>query len=99
MLFVAFIFFISSCKKEIHVTPSASKISPDSAAGGALLTITGSGLRNIESVVFDLGNVPVAFNPNFNTDNAVLFRVPTDANVGDQHIVFTTTSGYQFSLP
>lgn len=99
LFLVAGTFFIMSCKKDVHVTPTADKISPDSAAGGALLTITGSGLRNIESVVFDLGNVPVAFNPNFNTDNAVLFRVPTDANVGDQHIVFTTTSGYQFSLP
>ena len=92
-------FLVTSCKKDVHVSPTASEITPDSAAGGALLTITGSGLRNIESIVFDLGNVPVAFNPNFNTDNAVLFRVPTDANVGDQHIVFTTTTGYQFSLP
>lgn len=91
--------FITSCKKDVHVNPKANEIAPDSAAGNTLLTITGSGLRNVESAVFDLGNVPVAFNPNFNTDNAILLRVPIDANVGAQHIVFTTTSGYQFSLP
>ncbi len=91
--------FITSCKKDVSVNPKANQIDPDSAAGNTLITITGSGLQNVESAVFDLGNVPVAFNPNFNTANAILIRVPTDANVGPQHIVFTTTSGYQFSLP
>lgn len=93
------IFLITSCKKDVDVNPKANQIAPDSASGNTLLTVTGSGLQNIESITFDLGNVPVAFNPNFNTANAVLFRVPTDANVGAQHIVFTTTKGYQFSLP
>ncbi|MEP6465670.1 MAG: IPT/TIG domain-containing protein [Parafilimonas sp.] len=97
--FASCVFFVGSCKKDINVNPQANEIKPDSAAGNALLTITGSGLQNVQSAVFDLGNVPVAFNPNFNTSSAILIRVPTSANVGSQHIVFTTTSGYQFSLP
>src|SRR5436309_4992440 len=97
--FSSCVLFVASCKKNVDVNPNANDIHPDSAAGNALITITGSGLRNVQSAVFDLGNVPVAFNPNFNTDNAILIRVPIDANVGPQHIVFTTTAGYQFSLP
>jgi hypothetical protein len=89
----------ASCTKNVSVTPSYNKIAPDSAAGNAVLTLTGSGLSNIVSAVFDLGNVPVAFNPNFNTDGAVIFRVPAAAKVGVQHIVFTNASGYQFSVP
>ena len=99
LIFIAGTFIITSCKKDVQVNPQANKIAPESAAGNTLLTITGTGLKNIRTIVFDLGNVPVAFNQNFNTDEAVLFRVPIDANVGPQHIVFTTTSGYQFSLP
>jgi hypothetical protein len=90
---------ITSCNKNVAVTPTPNKIDPGQGAGNAVITLTGSGLRNVQSIVFDLGNVPVAFNTNFNTDNAVIFRVPVAANVGQQHIVFTTTAGYQFSVP
>jgi hypothetical protein len=90
---------LTNCTKKTTVTPSVTSITPGKGSGGDVVTLKGSGLANIQTAVFDLGNVPVAFNPNFNTDNAVIFRVPSDANVGDQHIVFTTYSGYQFSVP
>ncbi len=89
----------ASCTKDVHVTPTLKTITPDSAAGNTVITLTGSGLKDIQSAVFDLGNVPIAFNTNFNTDGAVIFRVPSGANVGTQHIVFTNSSGYQFSVP
>jgi IPT/TIG domain len=88
-----------SCTKNVSVNPSFNTITPSSAAGNAVITLTGSGLGDIQSAVFDLGNVPVAFNPNFNTKTAVIFSVPAAANVGPQHIVFTNSSGYQFSVP
>jgi hypothetical protein len=88
-----------SCTKEETVNPTVAEINPGEAAVNTTLTVTGSDLQNIRSIVFDLGNVPVSFNPNFNTENAIIFRVPADANSGDQNIVFTTTSGYQFSIP
>jgi IPT/TIG domain len=93
------VMFIVSCTKKEHVTPTVKTVTPDSAAGNAVITLTGGDLSNIQSAVFDLGNVPIAFNPNFNTGNAVLFRVPAGANVGSQHIVFTNAGGYQFSVP
>jgi IPT/TIG domain len=89
---------LPSCTKKNSVNPTISTISPGKGSGGDIVTLTGSGLANIKTAVFDLGDVPVAFNPNFNTDKAVIFRVPAAANVGDQHIVFTTFSGYQFSV-
>lgn len=89
----------NSCTKNTTITPTFKSITPDSAAGNTVITLTGNGLSDIQSAVFDLGNVPVAFNPNFNTDGAVIFRVPSGANVGTQHIVFTNSSGYQFSIP
>jgi IPT/TIG domain len=97
-IFAAMVMVISCTKKE-HITPTIKTITPDSAAGNAIITLTGGGLSDIQSAVFDLGNVPVAFNPNFNTEGAVIFRVPPAANVGTQHIVFTNSSGYQFSVP
>jgi hypothetical protein len=90
---------VTSCKKETTVTPAAGKVDPGKGAGGQVVTLTGSNLKDVQSIVFDLGNIPVAFNPNFNTNEAVIFRVPSDANVGDQHIVFINAAGYQFSVP
>jgi hypothetical protein len=94
------LFFSSSCTKEELIKPTIDNIDPGEASVNTTLTVTGSGLRDIKSIVFDLGNVPVtSFNPNFNTDNAIIFRVPSNANSGDQNIVFTNTSGFQFTLP
>ncbi|MES1249906.1 MAG: IPT/TIG domain-containing protein [Chitinophaga rupis] len=97
-LLIALVIF-SSCTKNTNVTPAVTKISPDAGAGNDVITLTGSGLQHIQSAVLDNGNVPIALNTNFNTSSAVIFRVPAAANVGDQHIVFTNTSGYQFSVP
>ena len=71
----------TSCTKKGSGTPTSNGIKPDSAASGVVLTLTGSGLANIRSVVFDKNNTPAALNPNFNTDNAVIFRVPDTAAI------------------
>lgn len=88
-----------ACKKDNNETPVANKISPDSASGGSVLTVTGSGLSDLRSVVFDNGNVPAVFNPNFNTGEAVIFRVPDTAYGGEQHIVFTKANGQSTKIP
>jgi len=82
-----------SCKKNGSSTPTSSGIAPDSAASGNVLTLKGSGLSNIRSIVFDKNNAAAVFNPNFNTDNAVIFRVPDTAAVGNQNIIFTNNEG------
>lgn len=78
--------------------PNANALDPKEAAANDVLTLTGSGLSNIQSIVFDKGMVPAAFNPNFNTDKAVIFRVPDTAYGGPQNIIFTKTNGQTFSV-
>ncbi len=99
--FVGCILFNTSCKKDVSVNPKANEIAPDSAPGNTLLTITGTDLQNVQSAVFDLGNVPVAFNPNFNTDKVkFLSAFLLMLNVGARNILYLLlASGYQFSLP
>src|SRR5215211_1267513 len=81
----------SSCKKDTDGSPGSSPgnptmtgITPAEAAGGAVVTITGSGLGGMRTIVFDKNNVPATFQPNLNSDNAILFRVPDTAFGGQQ---------------
>lgn len=98
-VFFAVVLLAVSCTKEKEINPNPAKIEPGEAAGNAVITLTGNDLKNVQTIKFDLGNVPATFNPNFNTDNALVFRVPAAANPGDQHIIFTTNTGYEFSIP
>lgn len=102
-------FAVSSCEKDSNGIPSgapssnpvASKIAPDSAAGGAVLTLTGSGLFGMQSILFARAKdtVPASFNQNFNTDNNLVFRVPDTAYGGVQNIIFINSIGKQVTVP
>jgi hypothetical protein len=97
----SFVFILAtlvSCKKEEVVTP-VYQIFPIQGASRAVLTLSGSGLTDLQTISFDNGNVAASFNPVFNTDGAIIFRVPEEAFPGDQRIVFTNKSGYQYSVP
>jgi hypothetical protein len=91
--------FFSACKKDKSDNPVANKISPDSASGGVVLTLTGSGLADMRSIVFDNANVPAPFNPTLNSDGAIIFRVPDTAYGGPQNIIFTNADGRSVSVP
>lgn len=79
-------------------SPSVNSIEPAEAAANTTLTLTGSGIGAVRTIVFESESVPASFNPNFNTDEALLFRVPTDAVPGQQNIVFTNSQGVSFSV-
>lgn len=92
----------TSCKKDDSgAIPNVSnlKLDPDSAAANTMLTLTGSQLSGIYKIYFDKDSIPASFNPNFNTDNALLFRVPDTAVGGDQNIVFIKANGASFKIP
>jgi hypothetical protein len=103
ILIFSSIFF--SCTKEVSTAikpspfPIAEKLQPSSASENTLLTLTGLGLGSIKSIVFEKGNVAAPFNPNFNTASALLFRVPADAQNGDQNIIITNNLGVSIKLP
>lgn len=74
-------------------------IDKDSASGGTLLTVKGSALGDIRSIVFDKNNAPASFYSTLNTDNAILFRVPDTAAGGNQQIVLTNSEGTTLNIP
>lgn len=98
--------WISSCTKDTDGSPQiapgnpvATKLMPDSAAGGSLVTLTGTGLGDIRSIVFEKGNVPAGFQSTLNTEGALLFRVPTEVLGGTQNIIFTNSAGNTLKVP
>ena len=99
---------ITGCQKEkIDFTPlstavdnpAATQIEPVSGSGNTVLTLTGSGLGGIVKAVFTNGDVAADINPVFNTSGSFIFRVPLEANGGDQEIRFTNSLGKEFTIP
>jgi len=106
MLIVCSSFLILSCKKDSDGSPESNPgnlqfqtIDPGEAAGGTVLTLKGSGLGAIRTIVFDKNNVPASFTTTLNTDNAILFRVPDTAFGGQQNIVLTNSAGQTLKVP
>jgi hypothetical protein len=105
ILLLAGVLIIAGCTKEeqseskASSNPVADKLDPEKASGNTVLTLTGSGLGGITSVVFEKGNVPAPFNPTLNTDRALIFRVPDTANGGAQNIILTNRLGTQLKVP
>jgi hypothetical protein len=97
-------FILTSCYKEADPpapasgSPNPSKITPEKAAANALITLTGSGLGDVRSIIFEKENVPAGINPTLNTDGALIFRVPTDAVPGPQKIILKNGAGVEFKV-
>lgn len=81
------------------MNPVISAISLEKGAANELVSITGTGLGGIQYIRFSKGNVAAAINPTFNTDKALLFRVPEDALPGFQEISFINSAGVEFKTP
>lgn len=90
---------LASCSKDDLGTPTFKSITPGTGPGGMLVTLEGSNLSEIRSIVFDGNNAPAGFNPNFNTDEAILFRVPDTASGGAQNIILTNLDGSILKVP
>jgi hypothetical protein len=97
---------ISSCIKDTDGAPKLSagnpvliSVSPTEASGGSLVTIVGSGLGDIRSVVFSLNDVPTSINSTLNTESSLLIRVPDTAYGGPQNIILTNNAGKTLEVP
>lgn len=95
-----------SCKKDSDGSsdikpgnPVAESLSPDSAAGGAMITLKGTGLGQIRSIIFDRDSVPAPFYTTLNTETALIFRVPDTVSGGPQNIIFTNSEGKTLIVP
>lgn len=72
-------------------------ISADSAQANQLVTLTGTGLGSITSVLFTKDSVKASINPTLNTNKNFLFRVPIETIGGWQQIIFTNSIGSSVS--
>lgn len=92
--------FLYSCSDNNKVSiPKADDLAPDSASGGSVLTLTGSGLSDMRRIIFEKDSIPAPFNPTFNTDHALIFRVPDTVFGGKQDIIFINSTGNKISVP
>jgi hypothetical protein len=96
----------TGCKKDSDGSPDykagdpvSSSVSPATGGGGTAVTIQGSGLGQMRTIVFDKNNVPAPFTPTLNSEGAIIFRVPDTAFGGPQNIVLTNADGKTLSVP
>lgn len=107
ILIVVTALIISSCEKDGDGSPGYSAgtplapngIKPDSGSGGTTLTLSGTGLGEMRSVVFSNKNVPAPFQTTLNTETDFIFRVPDTAFGGPQNIIFTNSEGKTLTVP
>lgn len=105
-LFALGAILLAGCEKDKDGSPdvktgsmSSGAINPAAAAGGQVITLTGSGIGQIRSIVFDKNNVPAPFTPTLNTETDLVFRVPDTAYGGPQNVIFTNADGKTLSVP
>jgi hypothetical protein len=98
--------FITGCQKDSDGSPevstggmSSGELNPGSAAGGEVITLKGSGIGQVRSIVFDKNNVPAPFLSTLNTTTDLVFRVPDTAFGGPQNVIFTNADGKTLTVP
>lgn len=103
VLFVSFATLFTACDLERDApapasnNPKVTEITPALAPANTVLTLKGSGLGDIRSITFEKENVSAPVIPTFNTDGALIFRVPINAIPGVQKIKFKNGNGVEFT--
>ena len=72
--------------------PALTTFKPLFGPEETLITVEGMHFETVEYISFD-ENVPANFNPSFGTDNALLFRVPPNAILGENTVRIGTEGG------
>src|SRR5450759_291949 len=105
-LVFSFALALSSCKKDSDGSPSVKagtpileSITPALASGGDLITLKGSGLGDMRSIIFEKDSIPAYLMSTLNTENVILFRVPSDGIGGAQNIIFINSVGKTLVVP
>lgn len=100
VLFFGLALIFASCTKEVEKpeaknSPKANALEVSQGAAGTVVSITGSDLGGMKTIMFEKDSVFATFNPVFNNNNAVVFRVPDDASGGNQNIILTNSLNKQ----
>ena len=91
-LFFCFTLCLVASSCEEAGPPVVETFSPDFGPEETLITVEGVNFTDLVSINFDDG-VAADFNPSFGTNEALLFRVPPAAPLGENNIVITTMTG------
>jgi len=89
-----FLGLITSCDEQ---EPVLETYAPDFGPPETLITVQGANFGSIHTLNFN-DDVPADFNPSYGSDNALLFRVPKNAPLGDNTIRIGTDGG-EITLP
>ena len=84
------IFGAAACQKDAG-TPIIDSIEPAFGPTETLLVIEGTNLGGIQRIQF--GDQDINWNTAYNSDVALLLRVPTSISLGDQDLILTTAGG------
>ncbi|MEO1256151.1 MAG: IPT/TIG domain-containing protein, partial [Bacteroidota bacterium] len=79
-----------SCEEDTS-PPIITAVTPEFGAAEDLIIFEGMHLSGIKTLTFN-GEV-TNFNTAYNSDIALLFRIPTSMEIGDYEVVFTTDGG------
>lgn len=97
---------LAACTEDTDGSPNVppgnlniSSVMPDTGSGGTMVVLTGNGLGDIRSIIFEKESVPAGFQSTLNTETHLIFRVPPDAIGGEQNIYFTNSAGKTSSIP
>ena len=80
-------------------TPAFESITPESGAGGVLVTLKGTGLGDMNAIIFEKDSVSTYLMSTLNTENVLMFRVPAEAAGGNQNIIFINSEGKTLLVP
>ena len=89
LLIFSTLFFLS-CEKS-QDAPVLTSIDPEFGPEETLVTFEGMNLANIETMTFS-GEI-INFNTAYNSDVALLFRIPETLPLGEHEVVITTAGG------
>ncbi|MCD8541000.1 MAG: IPT/TIG domain-containing protein [Leadbetterella sp.] len=94
-----------ACTEDTDGTPAVNpgnlnvtSVLPDSAAGGELVILKGTGLGDVRSVVFEKGEVQAGFQPTLNTGEVFMFRVPSKQEAGSRTLPLPMETGSRKAL-
>ncbi len=82
--------FFWSCEKETN-PPVIESISPTFGPAETLVTFEGVNLGDLKELRF--GDQVINFNTAYNSQNALLLRIPTNLTVGEYEVSYTTNGG------
>lgn len=87
LFFLSHVFF--SCKET--PAPILESVTPVFGPAETLVTFQGMNLENLKTLTFS--GQEVNFNTAYNSENALLFRIPTNIPLGEHEVVLTTDGG------